>query len=71
MKEFPKEYLSHLFLIATALSILVILIHVAIYGSCRVYEDKAWVLGLEIVWGVGAVLLGVERAYHTLKTKFW
>jgi hypothetical protein len=69
MKEAWREYLSHLFLIAAGLSLLVILIHVAIYGSCRVYEDKAWVLGLEIFWGVGAVALGVERAYHTLKTK--
>jgi hypothetical protein len=70
MKGFLKEYLSHLFLIAAALSILVILIHIAIYGSCRVYEENPWVLGLEIFWGVGAVALGVERAYHTLKANF-
>jgi len=70
MKEFLKEYISHMFLIAAGLSILVILAHIAIYGVCRAYEPRLWVLWIEIAWAVGTVALGVERAYHTLKAKF-
>lgn len=70
MKEFWRNYISHLFLVASAISILVILAHIAIYGSCTVYEHKSWVLGLEIAWAVGTITLGSERVYSTLKRRF-
>lgn len=70
MKEFLKEYIAHLFLIASALSILIMLIYIAIYGRVVVYETRSWLLGLEIAWAVCAVALGVERGYSTLKRRF-